>query len=335
MFYLIEKDPKKLVRLDDDEVYLYDTDESYSVQRKDNVLSIPELNIEGTIKRRYIKFDTEKWYNVDDSYPNLVIDGDVNNTKGTTFNARYIDIISDPNNIYIDHHENAGIVEDGKVCMHNGIQLYNEYYESFSQILDINKGCHEPSEERCFAQVLKFMTKKAVMVELGSYWAYYSIWFNTTVKKAKNYCVEPNLHNLQLGQKNSELNNCTMDFTQMSIANGNFLSYLELKDIEHIDLLHSDIQGAELNMITSIKPMLKHKQINYLFINTHSDPIHYQILDILQECNYRIIASADFETETFCFNGLIVACPSDNLECPEIPIGCRKKTPLRKIPYVN
>ena len=45
------------------------------------------------------------------------------------------------------------------------------------------------------------------MIELGSYWSFYTIWFNKVVKNAKNYCIEPDIDNLTIGKKNAELNN--------------------------------------------------------------------------------------------------------------------------------
>ncbi len=48
----------------------------------------------------------------------------------------------------------------------------------------------------------------------------------------------------------------------------------------------------------------------------------------MKENKYRIIASADFENETFCYDGIILACPSDNIEMPEYSLGCRRHTKL-------
>jgi hypothetical protein len=105
------------------------------------------------------------------------------------------------------------------------------------------------------------------------------------------------------------------------------------KNIDYIDILHSDIQGYELELLQDVTPLLKAKKIKYIFVSTHSDKLHYDCLKILKKCNYRIIASADFETETFCFDGIIVACPEDILTIKHTSIGCRKTTQLRNKPY--
>eukprot|EP00966_Prymnesium_polylepis_P296337 6845725-Prymnesium_polylepis.1 len=59
-----------------------------------------------------------------------------------------------------------------------------------SQILRLNKGVHEPAEERLFAEVVGRMPHGAVMIELGSYWAFFSSWFGRAVPRARIFCVE-------------------------------------------------------------------------------------------------------------------------------------------------
>ena len=173
------------------------------------------------------------------------------------------------------------------------------------------------------------------MIELGSYLAFYTISFAKHVKNAKNYCIEPELNGLEIGKKNCEINNVYPHFTKAFVGKKqlNITQYVKDNNIKFIDILHSDIQGYEHEMLEDIIPLLKQKYINYIFISTHSDELHYNCLKILKEHKYRIIASADFENETFCYDGIILACPSDNIEMPEYSLGCRKHTPLIKINY--
>ncbi len=296
----------------------------------------------GIISPGYITFKKEKWIKLDMNNPAFCrwfIDDKINNIKGggkngAIFKERFIDILSDPNNLFIERCPKAGTMDGDYIYMHNGIKIHKcSYYGEFSNIFTSNKGCHEPSEERMFQEVLKFMPKGAIMVELGSYWAFYTMWFHKVVPNAKNYCIEPNLENLQYGVNNCNENKVKAKFTQMAISCNNFPPYLESKNINYIDLLHSDIQGHELDLIYSIKPMLREKRIRYLFISTHSNKIHYEIIDILKECNYRIVTSADFDDETFCYDGIIVACCNDNMEMSSVDLGSRRNTPLRNSMY--
>ena len=260
----------------------------------------------------------------------------IRNKKGETFEERFIDIISDPNNLFIVRDENAGTIVDGSIIMHNGIKIEKDcYYDDFSKIFVLNKGVHEPSEERMFKMILDDIPEGGTMIELGSYWAFYSIWFNKTIKNAKNYCIEPDLNNLNTGKRNSLLNDANLDFTQGFIGKNevNICNFAKEKNIADIHILHSDIQGFELQMLQDAVPLLIAQKIKYLFISTHSDSIHYDCIDLLKTNNYAIIASADFDTETFCFDGIIVACHKDNTKFGKVDLGSRSTTKLRSTPY--
>jgi hypothetical protein len=269
-------------------------------------------------------------------YCSQFLDYSINNIKGDCPEDRFIDVISDPNNLFIKRCEKAGTIEDDCVILHNGIKvLKNSYYDDFSRILVINKGCHEPAEERMFELILRDIPENGTMIELGSYWAFYTIWFNSVVKNAKNYCIEPLLDNLITGVKNCSLNNINnVDFTLGAIGREhiNICDFIREKKIDYIDILHSDIQGYELEMLQDITELLIQNKIKYLFISTHSDFIHYMCINILKKNNYRIIASADFETETFCFDGIIVACHVTNQKFGNYNLGTRKYTKLRDTP---
>jgi hypothetical protein len=278
---------------------------------------------------------------INEDYCVSIIDKNINNKKGITFEDRFIDIMSDPNNFYIKRCSDAGKIINNVVILHNGIKVYkNCYYGAFSKILTLNKGCHEPAEERIFQIVLdkinndnsNSLSTNNIMIELGSYWAFYSIWFNKTINNAKNYCIEPDLNNLNIGKKNAVLNNVDIDFTQGFIGKKhiNVINFMKEKNIDNIDILHSDIQGYEYEMLIDIEPLLKENKIKYLFISTHSDEIHYKCIDLLKNNNYYIIASADFETETFCFDGIIVA---SYINIGTYNLGCRKHTKLRNMAY--
>lgn len=289
----------------------------------------------------YIYVKENKWDDIyihkslKSQFANVFIDLDINNKKGDTFDERFIDIMSDPMNLLIERVENAGQIEnDTIIIMYNNVKIIKDcYYDNFSKILELNKGCHEPAEEYLFNEVLKFMPDNATMIELGSYWAFYTISFAKYVKNPNNYCIEPDLNGLEIGKKNCEINDVSANFTQAFVGKGqlNITEFIKDNNIKYIDLLHSDIQGYEHEMLDDIIPLLKNKSINYIFISTHSNELHYNCLKILKQYKYRIIASADFENETFCYDGIIVACPSENIEIPNFELGSRAHTKLINI----
>jgi hypothetical protein len=184
-----------------------------------------------------------------------------------------------------------------------------------------------------FIEVLKYIPQGGTMIELGSYWAFYTIWFNKMIKNAKNYCIEPDIECLQVGMMNCAINEVQADFTNAFVGknNINVATFTRDKHIEYIDILHSDIQGYEMEMLADIGGLLDECKIRYLFISTHSDKLHYDAIAFLKAHNYRIIASADCDTETFCYDGIIVACHASNMDIPCISLGNRKHTKLRKI----
>jgi hypothetical protein len=234
------------------------------------------------------------------------------------WNERLSDTLACRDNHYIPRHIEAGKVRNGIMTMHNGTRIHAGSYYGFGsqRILQQNKGCHEPQEERVFAQVLERMTAGSVMLELGSYWAFYSLWFATHVPQAVNYMVEPDAGNLLKGRMNFELNQQHGEFIQAMIGaidkdlpEGRMLSVdgiMQSKGIKHLHILHCDIQGYELDMIRGSNTALDEQRIDYLFISTHSDELHSECCTRLRNKGYHIVQSIDLQ-ETYSHDGLIVA----------------------------
>ena len=144
--------------------------------------------------------------------------------------------------------------------MHNGIKiLLNSYYDVqwITDVIYALKGHHEPQEEKCFFEILKYIPDNATMIELGSYWAYYSLWFASQIPGAANYMIEPDPQRLEIGKKNFQLNNKTGFFFRGYA--GNILDrdpdirdaeciaidkFIEREGIQHVYILHGDIQGS-------------------------------------------------------------------------------------------
>lgn len=260
---------------------------------------------------------------------------------------------------YIPKVFNAGKVEldeNGKEyqIMHNGIKTYiDSHYGDFNvEIIASLKGHHEPQEEKVFFEILKLLKPGATMVELGAFWGYYSLWFKKSVDNSMVYLVEPMEQMLQFGVKNFELNNFEANFSQFAIGS-NFVEtmdfthwdgvkhkisqinvdlFFEKNDISTCDILHADIQGFEFEMLKGALKSLRNKNINYIFISTHSNPIHYKCIQFLKKFDYKILAEHNL-TESFASDGLIVATKFKHIK--EIKIS--KKTTfistLKKLKY--
>jgi FkbM family methyltransferase len=212
--------------------------------------------------------------------------------------------------------------------MHNGVKvLLGGYHGEWMQrIITALKGHHEPQEEKVFYEVLKRVSgDNPVMLELGSYWAYYSLWFRKTFPAGSNYMVEPITEKMQLGQKNFDLNGFSWIFfngcmggeykDKMTFVDWNndeiemkqysVDAIVEKNNIAFIDILHSDIQGAEVDMLKGCEQSLNAGKIGYLCISTHGDK-HERCLDFFKQRSMHIIAEHSVEASASA-DGLIVA----------------------------
>ena len=231
---------------------------------------------------------------------------------------RLNDTVKCSDNQYIQRVKDAGEIIKGKQIMHNGlkINLGSYYGPEVAKILYENKGVHEPQEERVFAEILKEIPDNGTMIELGAFWSFYSMWFNKEVKEAKNFMIEPSLFNMTSGKGNFKLNNMKGDFHHAFIGKTSSTKddppivciddFIEMKKIKYIDILHSDIQGFEHDMLLGTEKTIAQNKVGYIFISTHSNEVHYNCLNFLKERQFFIIANCD-KDNTFSEDGLIVA----------------------------
>jgi hypothetical protein len=182
------------------------------------------------------------------------------------------------------------------------------------------RGHHEPQEEKVFYEVLKCIPSNATMIELGSYWGYYSLWFAKVIEGAKNFLVEPDIVHLEVGKKHFALNGMNANFTNGYILldrqqdERNFPGvksividdFIKQNKIDHVNILHSDIQGAEYQMLLTCCESIKNGKIDYFFISTQSSLVHENCRDFLLDADFLIIAEHKVE-ESCSYDGLIVA----------------------------
>ena len=233
--------------------------------------------------------------------------------KSRDFPGRFREIISDPLNLFIERAPTAGVVEDGMVTLHNGLKVpltgKQSYYGDFSQILVINRGVHEPLEEFVFQEMLRVLPKRPVMLELGAYWGHYSMWLKTVRPRARTILVEPSWEGLRAGQLNYERNGMEGEFVQAKVGRGELEvdTFLEERGLERLDILHCDIQGAEVEMLEGAERFLSRHGADYIFVSTHSQELHQGVRDGLTRHGYRVEASSDFAFESTAFDGLVFA----------------------------
>jgi methyltransferase FkbM-like protein len=253
------------------------------------------------------------------------------------FGLRIADVRSARDNEAIPRVSEAGQIIDGELIMHNGIRINPASYvdDRMAQLLQQNRGVHEPQEEAAFAVVLSWLKESNAsnytMIEFGSYWAFYSLWFKTALPNSECFCVEPDESNLNWGRKNFEINSQSADFTRACVGSVpsrgspptlSVDSFIKKKRIKHVHILHSDIQGYELEMLRGARNSFSRRMVDYVFISTHRHALHYRCLEQLEAYRFKILADADL-LESHSLDGLIVAA-RDDLSRPErIPIHHR------------
>jgi hypothetical protein len=173
--------------------------------------------------------------------------------------------------------------------------------------------------------VLPYIPEGGVMIELGAYWGYYSLWFATSVPHAKNYLIEPDLRRLETGKRNFQLNDKAASFYHGYVGikdndDADFTGaspilidpFLQQEHIPHVHILHADIQGAECAMLSTCTEAIQQGKIDYFFISTHHELGHQFCLDFFCSYDYQIIA--EHKPKDSCsIDGLVVAkrknCP--------------------------
>jgi FkbM family methyltransferase len=235
---------------------------------------------------------------------------------------------------YIPKVENAGKIIDNYQIMHNGVKVLHGGYHGdwMAEIIEILKGHHEPQEEKAFYEIIKNIDDGGTMIELGSNWAYYSTWFNNSIKNATNIMIEPTDKKLETGKQNFKINKMKGNFekgfiSDSSMENAVFVDWdgkkytmnryciddiVEKYNLKKVDVVHSDIQGAELEMLHgSVDSILKNK-IKYFVISTHSDHIHNSCIEFLKKYKFNIVCEHSV-SESYSADGLIVASFEENI----------------------
>lgn len=239
---------------------------------------------------------------------------------GMKWARRIADVAICPDNSRIPRVPDAGDCIDGRQIMHNGLRIVpGSYYGgAVQEMLRLTKGVHEPQEEAAFQEVIRHIPKGGVMIELGAYWGFYSLWFTKEVPGGRCILVEPEQANLDFGRANFALNRMEATFVQAAVGKAeslfdNKVSVITVdalcreRDLHHVDILHVDIQGHELEMLSGCESLLSQKRISYLFISTHVDHrLHQSCKERLQKYGYEIVCSINLD-ETYSIDGLIVA----------------------------
>jgi len=245
-------------------------------------------------------------------------------------------VLEDPNNAAISRHPQAGKLVGEQLVLHNGLRIEPLSYYSYPllKMLMDNKGVHEPQEEAVFQAVLRTMQPRQqppVMLELGAYWAFYSMWFKQAFPNAACYMVEPDRKSLYHGEDNFRMNNFTGTFIHAGIGSKvNPAKRITTVDriceayaLDFIDILHADVQAYEMEMLRGAMQTLESAKVGYLFISTHSDELHEDCRRVLREEYGLVEVAAANLAESYSWDGLLVFKAPDYPGIAELPIALR------------
>jgi len=233
----------------------------------------------------------------------------------------------------------AGEVVDGVQTMHNGVRVEEGGYygEWMTEVIRRLRGHHEPQEEVAFHTILERLAATSgsspTMLELGSFWAYYSLWFRHRIPGGRAFMVEPDPAYLDVGRRNVDLNDFEGTFHQSAVGHSKgpaipfecesdgrtrevpiegLASLLDRFRLDRLDLLFSDVQGAEWPLLDGARDVLAAGRVRFLVVSTHhhvisGDPLtHYRCLELLRELGAHVILEHTV-AESFSGDGLIVA----------------------------
>lgn len=232
---------------------------------------------------------------------------------------RIREAVACPDNAFIPRVDDAGKLDGDYQVMHNGLRIARGSYDGLpiERMLVLNRGVHEPQEERLFAEVLPHIAPGGTMIELGASWGFYSAWFASTVAGARNYLVEPSPQNLNLGRLNFLINGLHGTFLcgyagARSRRNPFDCGTYSVDDLMagwgmgHLHMLHSDIQGAELAMLDGAGDALRGGKVDFVFISTHSEELHAGCAARLRDLGYTIMGDVP-PRDSYSVDGLVAA----------------------------
>jgi FkbM family methyltransferase len=240
--------------------------------------------------------------------------------------------------------EGAGEIRtvDGKrvQVMHNGLLVEEGAYQGAwqTEVIQRLRGHHEPQEEAVFHAIVERLAAEEadeprVMMELGAWWAYYSMWFARRLPAARTVLVEPDPGNLEVGRRHYALNDLEGIFVQAAVGGehggrmwlrsdtDNLVRQVPTVTIEgvldehglgRLDLLLCDAQGAETSVLTGAQDLLRSGRIRFAIVSTHhhsisGDPLtHQRCLELVHSAGGHVIAEHTV-SESCSGDGLIAA----------------------------
>ncbi len=229
--------------------------------------------------------------------------------------------------------------------MFNGVLVEEgAYFGDFNTpIIRGLRGVHEPQEEPVVHAILGrlveerdagTLSRRPFAIELGSFWAYYSIWFCQALPDAHVVAMEPDPAFLDVGRRNADLNHVAdritfvhgavsdqkgaipfvaeSDGQEYTVPAHDLASLMSTAGVDEVDVVFCDIQGFETPMLSQSAALLASGAVRFVVMSTHhssisGDPLtHQKARSVIEGLGGHIIAEHTV-SESFSGDGLIVA----------------------------
>jgi FkbM family methyltransferase len=208
--------------------------------------------------------------------------------------------------------------------MHNGLLVEEGgYYGAWmAEVIRALRGHHEPQEEIVFHRVLERLAADGgapAMIEFGSFWMYYGLWFCHAIPAGRVVGLEPDPAWIDVGRRNAALNGYEdrVRFVQAAIGGNpgeplpfeaesdgqvhdipqhDLASLLAETGLDRVDLVLADVQGAETVLLARARGDLEAGRVRFLIVSTHhhtisGDPLtHQNALRTLLDAGAHVIA---------------------------------------------
>jgi FkbM family methyltransferase len=208
--------------------------------------------------------------------------------------------------------------------MHNGLLVEEGgYYGAWmAETIRALRGHHEPQEEVVFHHIIERLAADGgtpAMIEFGSYWTYYGLWFCHAIPTGHVVALEPDPAWLDVGRRNAALNSYgdrirfvhaaigehpgdLMAFTAESdsrthhVPQHDLASLMAATDLPRVDLILADVQGAETILIERARAQFDTGRVRFMVVSTHhhsisGDPLtHQNALKRLTDAGAHVIA---------------------------------------------